>query len=75
MMVLVVSVLVVLGLYASGTPLLSLQESHSSSLPNGGVMIEGSVKLDWRLMMACLFALIGLIALSLPARRPPRLKL
>ena len=73
-MVLVISALVALGLYASGTPLLSLQESHSSSLPNGGVMIVGSFKLDWRLMMACLFGLIGLIAFSLPGRKPPRLE-
>ncbi len=72
--VLVISLLVVLGLYASGAPLLSQQESHSSSLPDGGVMVVRSFKLHWPLRMVCLFAFIGLIAFSWPARKPPRLE-
>ena len=72
--VMVILPLVALGLYAFGAPLLSLQELHSSSLPDGGVMVAGSFKLHWPLLMVCLFALIGLIAFSWPARKPPRLE-
>lgn len=71
--VLIISPLVAVALYVSGTPLLSLQESHSSSFP-GGVMIVSAYKLHWPLRTICLFALLGLIVFLWPARKPPRLR-
>jgi len=70
---LVISPLVVVALYVSGTPLLTLQESHSSSFP-GGVMIVSSYKMHWPLLVVGLFALLGLVALLWPAQKPPRLQ-
>lgn len=72
--VLIISPLVAVALYFSGTPLLSLQESHTSSVPGGAVMTVASYKMHWPLGAVCLLALLGLIVFFWPARKPPRLQ-
>ena len=71
--VVIISPLVAGVLYLSGTPLLSLQESHTSSFP-GGVMIAQTYKPHWPLFAVCLLALLGLIVFFWPARKPPRMR-
>ena len=69
----VVSVLAALVLYVSGTPLLSLQESHTDSFPGGSVTVA-SYKMHWPLLAVCVAAFLGLIAFVWPQRKPPRLQ-
>jgi hypothetical protein len=69
---LVISPVVALAFYVSGTPLLSLVESHSSSFSNG-VVIVSKYKMHWPLLPVCLLMLMGLIACLWPAQKPPRL--
>jgi hypothetical protein len=71
---LIVSLLVGITLHFSGTPLLSLESSHSESFPGGGGMIVQSYKMHWPLYPVCIFALLGVIALLWPARKPPILQ-
>ena len=71
---LIVSLLVGITLSFSGTPLLSLESSHSESFPGGGGMVVQSYKMHWPLFPVCMFALLGVIAFLWPARKPPRLQ-
>ena len=72
--VLVISLLIVVALYVSGTPLLPLLESKTSSVSDGAVMTVSVYKPHWLLCPVCLLALLGLGAFLWPARRPPRLQ-
>ena len=70
---LVMSLLVALVLYVSGTPLLTLQESHTSSFP-GGSATAAQFEMHWPLLAVCASALLGLVAFVWPQRSPPRLQ-
>jgi hypothetical protein len=69
----VISLLVALALYVSGMPLLTLQESHTSSFP-GGFLIVSGFEIHWPLVAVCAFAFLGLAAFVWPERKPPRLQ-
>ena len=69
--VLAISLLVALVLYVSGTPMLTLLESHISSFP-GGSATAAQFEMHWPLLVVCASALLGLVALVWPQRRPPR---
>jgi hypothetical protein len=72
-MVLALSLLVTLVLYFSGTPLLSLQESHTSSFPGGSVTVS-QFQMHWPFFAVCICAFLGLITILWPQRKPPRLQ-
>jgi hypothetical protein len=73
--VVVISLLVAVALYVSGTPLLSLQDSRTTSSPDGSaVMTVAIYKRHWSLGPICVFALVGLVAFLWPAPKPPRLQ-
>jgi hypothetical protein len=71
--VLVISLLVVFALYESGTPLLTLQESQTSSF-SGGSVTASCFEMHWPLMAVCTSAFVGLVAFVWPQRKPPRLQ-
>jgi hypothetical protein len=71
--ILVSSVLAALALHISGTPLLSLQDSHTESFRDGSFTAE-QYKMHWPLLAVCIAAFVGLIALVWPQRKPPRLQ-
>ena len=70
----IISLLVTVALYVSGTPLLSLQESHTTSSTGGAVMTVAIYKSHWLLWPLCLLALLGLLAFLWPVQKPPRLQ-
>jgi len=69
----VISVLAALVFYVTGTPLLSLQESHTDSFPGGSVTVA-CYKMHWPLLPVSIAALLGLIAFVWPQQKPARLQ-
>jgi len=61
-------------LYSTGTPLLSLGQSYTTSFADGGSAISGSVQIHWPFVAVCGPGLLGLIALIWPQPKPPRLQ-
>ena len=70
---LVISLLAVLALYLSGTPLLSLVSSQTESSPGESFMVS-HFEMHWPFLAVCLCAFLGLITILWPQRRPPRLQ-
>ena len=62
--------LVALLFYLGGVPLLSLQHSHTVSLPNGSFITAG-YKIHWTLAALAVIAAAGGILICWPRRRPP----
>jgi hypothetical protein len=58
---LITSLLVVIAVYISGTPLLPLQESHTTSSGGGAVMTVAKYKPHWSLRVFCVPAIVGLV--------------
>ena len=71
--ILIVALLGGIAFCVSGMPFLSLESSHSSSFP-GGFMLVQSYKMHWPLYAVGLVALVGLVTLLWPARKPPKLR-
>ena len=71
---LITSLLVVVAFYVSGTPLLPLQESHTTSLGGGAVMTVAVYKPHWSLRVFCVPAITGLVIFFWPVQKPPRLQ-
>jgi len=72
--VLAISLTAACMLYVSGTPLLSLGQSYTTSFANGGSTISGSVEIHWPFVAVCGPGLLGLITLIWPQPKPPRLQ-
>ena len=68
-----ISAVVAVVFWASGTPLLTLQESNTTTFP-GGSATAMCFKVQWPLLAVCICGLIGLVALAWPQRKPPRLQ-
>jgi hypothetical protein len=81
---LLVSLLLAIGLYVSGTPLLSLQQSDTLSSDSATLVVTSNVAgssgtgvvvlVYWPLIAVGICAAIGLVALAWPQRKPPRLQ-
>lgn len=69
----VISLLAVLALYLSGTPLLSLISSQTESSPSGSMTVS-QFQVHWPLLVVCVVGAAGLITATWPQRRPPRLQ-
>lgn len=68
-----ISLLAVVVLYLSGTPLVSLTNSGIES--NGGtLMAVGVIHVRWPLLAACFVGVIGLAAVVWPQQRPPKIQ-
>ena len=70
---LIIAPLASIALWLSGTPLLTLQSSHTAAFPNGAFIATG-YKIHWTLLAICVAAFLGLLTLVWPARVPPRLR-
>jgi hypothetical protein len=70
---LVISLLLALNLYLSGTPLLSLQELQNYSSPDGSFTVA-QLRMRWPLLAICASALFGLLAFVWPKPKPPKLQ-
>ncbi len=66
----VISLLAVLLLYLTGTPLASLTSSQTDSSSEGSLR-AAQFQVHWPLLAACAVALLGLVILAWPQRRPP----
>jgi hypothetical protein len=73
-LVVVTSLLALLALYLSGTPLLSLTSWQTDSSADGFLAV-GHFQVHWPLLAVCAAGLLGLVAIAWPERRPPRLQL
>ena len=73
MAVVVTSLLAVPALYLSGTPLLSLSSWLTESTADGFIAC-GGYEVHWPLLAVCAAGILGLVAISWPQRRPPRLQ-
>jgi hypothetical protein len=71
--VVVISLLAVLALYLSGTPLLSLLSSQTESSPSGSFTVS-VIQVHSPLLALCAAGLVGLITAVWPQRRPPKLQ-
>jgi hypothetical protein len=73
----VISLLAVLALYLSGTPLLSQtswQKTTSSAHGSMTVAVTfGEIHVRWPFLVVGATALLGVVAIVWPQRRPPRL--
>ena len=69
----VISLLVGMVLYLSGTPLLSLEYSHTSSFAEGHVTVQ-EYRAHWPFLAVCALAVLGLILSLWPAQKPPKLQ-
>ena len=70
----IIALLITAAFYVSGTPLLLLQESRTTSSPGRAVMIVSTYKAHWSLRATSVLALTGLVVFLWPARKPPRLQ-
>jgi len=68
-----ISLLVGMALYLSGTPLLSLEYSHTSSFADGYAIIQ-EYRVHWTFLAVCALAVLGLIMSLWPAQKPPKLQ-
>ncbi|HVM47602.1 MAG TPA: hypothetical protein VMU04_06215 [Candidatus Acidoferrum sp.] len=67
------SLLAVLALRLSGTPLVSVTSWHSDSSADGFITF-GGFEVHWPLLAACAAGALGLVAIAWPERRPPKLQ-
>jgi hypothetical protein len=69
--VLVISLLLALVLYASGAPLLTSPESHTYSSSDGSVTVA-HFEIHWQLLAVFASASLGLVAFVWPQTKPRR---